>query len=368
MLAARLDAPGTLTLADLPAPVAREGQALVRVDACGICGSDLHAFRTSFAAQSGRVLGHEICGTVVAAPGVAGVRAGERVAIRPQWPCGVCAECRDGREHLCETGAANIVGYGTDGGFAELVLIPHARLDETLFLLDPGVDDRAGALVEPLAVGLRAVGQAGEGVAGGTVLVLGAGMIGLAVTQFLRRAGAGAIIVADPSARRRAAALALGADVVVDPTERLAPGERSSPTVVAVRSLTGPGARGTGARADVVIDCAGVPAALADGLRAVRAAGTVVFCAIYAQSVPLRPDTIVAKELIVRGSFAYAAEFRAVVELLRAGAIDPALYVSHELPLERIAEAFGTQADPHASLKVLVRPGGRGGPNHEEER
>jgi threonine dehydrogenase-like Zn-dependent dehydrogenase len=358
MLAARLDGPEALSLVALPAPVAQRGQAVVRVTACGICGTDLHAYRSMFAVAPGQVLGHEISGIVLDAPGVEGISGGERVAIRPQWPCHECAECRAGRTHLCEAGTSNIIGYGSDGGFAELVLVPRAQLDESLFVLPPTVEDRGGALVEPLAVGLRAVKQAGADVVGGTALVLGAGMIGLASTQFLRLSGAAAIVVADPSPRRREAALLLGADVVVDPLV--------DDTVAAVRELTGPGARGGGARADVVIDCAGVPAALTDGLRAVRAAGTLVLCAIYGRKVPLRPDAIVAKELTVRGSFAYAGEFREVVAALKAGHVDPSLYISHELPLERIAEAFRTQADPHASLKVLVRPGD--GPHEEETR
>ena len=346
MLAARWDGPEVLSLVEVEAPVAADGQLVVDVAACGICGSDLHSYKDAFLVEPGQVLGHEFTGTVVAAPGVAGIAEGDRVAVRPQWPCGECAECVAGATHLCEKGAANIIGYGCDGAFAEQVLVPSAVLDETVFLLPRSIDDRGGALVEPLSVALRAVKQAGD-ITGATVLVLGAGMIGLGATQFLRLRGAGTIIVADPSARRRDAALLLGADVVVDPLA-----ER---TVAAVARVTGPGLGG--AAADVVIDCAGSPDALTDGLRAVRKLGTVVLCAVYQHKVPVAPDWIVSKELTVRGSFAYCDEFPEVIAALAAGHVDPGVFISHELPLEEIAQAFRTQSDAGASLKVLVRPG-----------
>jgi 2-desacetyl-2-hydroxyethyl bacteriochlorophyllide A dehydrogenase len=333
--AARWDGPGELTVVDLPEPQPEDGQVVVEVSACGICGSDLHAYRHAFLAHPGQVLGHEFSGRVVAAPGIPDIAIGDRVTVRPQIPCGRCTACRAGQ-----------------GAFAERVLIPRAVRGETVFVLPPSIDDLAGALVEPLAVGLRAVKQAGD-VVGATALVLGAGMIGLAVTQFLRLNGAETIIVADPSSRRCDAAQILGADLVVDPL-------RDS-TVTAVQAITGRGPANVGARADVVIDCAGSPTALGDGLAAARAGGTVVLCAVYADKVPVRPDWIVSKELNVRGSFGYGDEFREVLAALEAGHVDPSMFISHQLPLERIAEAFRTQSDPNGSLKVLVCPGAGNG-------
>ncbi len=348
MLAARYDGPGRLSLAELPEPEAGPGEVVVQVAACGICGSDLHAYRSSsFGLQPGQVMGHEFSGTVLQAPGVTGITVGDHVAVRPQQPCGACSSCLAGHVQLCERGLAGIIGYGPAGGFAERALIPNVVSDETVFVLPATIDDRAGALIEPLAVALRAVKQAGD-VTGAVALVCGGGMIGLGVAQFLRLNGASTIIVADPSARRRDAALILGADVAVDPGERR--------IVDAVADVTGPGAGGAGARADVVVDCAGADDTLGEGIAAARPGATVVACAIYGKRVSLRPDWIVSKELVVRGSFAYNNEFREVIAALAAGHIDPALFISHEFPLERIEDAFQTQSDPHASLKVLVRP------------
>ena len=299
-------------------------------------------------ALSGRVLGHEFAGRVLSTRDVSGVEVGDRIVIRPQIPCHECAMCRAGQFHLCIRGTAGIVGYGYDGGFAERVLIPKATLDETVYLLPDSVEDRGGALVEPLAVGLHAVKQAGE-VAGSVVLVLGAGMIGLAATQFLRLRGAGTVIVADPSDLRRNAATLLGADLVIDPTTEM-------PSHAAARVTAGvPGPTWV----DAVIDCAGSPDALNDAMRALRPLGTLVMCALYTKKVPIAPDWIVGKELRVRGSFAYLEEFPEVIAALAAGHVDPSLFISHEVPLSNIEQAFRTQQDPSASLKVLVRPDGQ---------
>ena len=351
MLAAQLWGAESLGLADLAEPeLSAENQLVIEVSACGICGSDLHNYRSPTHAPSGRVLGHEFSGRVVSARQVAGVNVGDRIVVRPQIPCHECAMCTAGHFHLCLRGPAGIVGYGYDGGFAERALIPRATLNETVYLLPDAVEDRGGALVEPLAVGLHAVKQAGD-VAGSVVLVLGAGTIGLATTQFLRLRGAGMVIVADPSELRRNAASLLGADLVVDPTVQ------ATSRAISRAAVRGPGPGWV----DVVIDCAGASPALDDALRALRPLGTLVICATYGTQVPIAPDWIVGKELQVRGSFAYLEEFPEVIAALAAGHVDPSQFISHELPLTDIAQAFRTQLDPTGSLKVLVRPDGHPG-------
>jgi threonine dehydrogenase-like Zn-dependent dehydrogenase len=338
VLAAQLVGVQDIRVGELAEPEPAPGQLVVEVAVCGICGFDLDTYREPVSAPRGRVLGHEFSGTVLSAPDVAGVDVGDRVVVRPQIPCRVCDRCAAGQFHLCVRGPAGMIGFGYDGGFAERVLVPTAARDETVFLLPRTIDDLGGALIEPLSVGLRAVKQAGE-VADATVLVLGAGMIGLAVTQFLRLRGAGTIVVADSSARRRDAALLLGADQVVDPLVRRVH-----------RAVDG--------AIDVIIDCEGASDALNDGLRGVRPLGTIVLCAAYRDKAPIAANSVVGKELAVRGSFAYLAEFPEVIAALAAGHIDPSLFVSHELALTDIQQAFRTQLDAACSLKVLVRPGG----------
>ena len=347
MRAVQWNAPEQLELVELEDPSAADGQAVVEVATCGICGSDLHSYERGMAAQPGQVLGHEFSGRVLEAPGVEGIAPGDRVTVRPLIPCGKCDRCREGLLHLCEAGHAMNIGYGSRGAFAERVLVPRAIAGQTIFKLPDSIDDRAGALVEPLSVGLRVVRRAGE-VEGTVALVLGAGMIGLAATRFLVLRGAKTVIVADPSPVRREAAQALGAHVVTDPM--------AEKTSHVVREITGPGGYGLGARADVVVDCAGAPAAFAEGLKSVRHGGTMSLTAMYNRKIEVSPDRIVEKELNVYGSFAYNDEFPMVIDAIAAGDIDPEVFISHSFALEDFERAFRTQLDREVSLKVMVSP------------
>lgn len=347
MRAVQFNAPESLELVELEEPHAEDGQVVVQVATCGICGSDLHSYSRGIAAQPGQVLGHEFSGRVLEAPGVEGIAAGDRVTVRPLLPCGECDRCREGLIHLCERGHSMNIGYGLRGAFAERVLVPRAIPGVTVFKLPDEIADRGGALVEPLAVGLRVVRLAGE-LADTVTLVLGAGMIGLAATRFAKLRGTRTLIVADPSPVRRRAAETLGADVVVDPA--------ASKITDVVREITGPGGYGLGARADVVIDCAGSGAAFAEGLKSVRHGGTLAMAAMYGSKIEVNPSRIVEKELTIRGSFAYNDEFPMVIAAIERGDVDPALFVSHEFALEDFERAFRTQLDRDASLKVLISP------------
>ncbi len=347
MRAAAWISPERLDVLERESPVAAGGQAVIDVAACGICGSDLHSFRQGLAAKPGQVLGHEFCGTVREAPGVEGLDVGDRVAVRPLIPCGKCERCLAGEWQLCEGSHASDIGYGSSGAFAERVLVPRAVVGETVFLLPSSVDDAGGALVEPLAVGLHAL-RAGRVKPGDVALVLGAGTIGLAVIRLLKIHGAETIAVAEPSPLRRERARELGADLVLDP-------ERDDVTG-AMQALTGPGGYGAGARVDVVFECAGAPAAIATAVRCARQGGTIVLAGIYGREVPVGLDRIVVKELRVQGTVAYRDEFSGVISLLASGELRSEQFVSHSFPLEQITEAFRTQMDAGASLKVQVSP------------
>jgi (R,R)-butanediol dehydrogenase/meso-butanediol dehydrogenase/diacetyl reductase len=341
MRAARWLGPERLELTVLEAPAAGRGQAVVEVAACGICGSDLHSYQHGFAARPGQVLGHEFAGRIVEG---GGLETGTRVCIRPLIPCGHCERCRAGEIQLCEGGFGDQIGYAARGAFAERVLVPRAQVGETVFVLPDAVDDEAGALVEPLAVGLHAV-RLGQPQAGDTAVVFGLGTIGLGVVAFLRLAGVRTILAFDPSALRRERALELGADAVHDPAA----------AVEAVRTVTGSGPFG-GARADLAVECAGVGQAFTDATRILRNGGRLVLAAIYGRAFEVNPGRIVEKELTVRGSFAYNDEFGRVIDLLANGAIDASRFISHRFPLERIEDAFRMQLDRERSLKVLVTP------------
>jgi 2-desacetyl-2-hydroxyethyl bacteriochlorophyllide A dehydrogenase len=332
MKAVEWEAPGRLRLTERADPRPEPGQAVVAVAACGICGSDLHSYRDGFAARRGQVLGHEFAGTVAEAPGVEGLAIGDRVVVRPLIPCGECEACRRGDPQLCARGLELGIGYAFDGAFAERVLVPRAVVGLTVFPLPDSVDDRAAALVEPLAVACHAV-RRGPEPRWREALVLGAGTIGLGVAAFLRLGGA-SVTVVDPSPLRREAAISLGARTALDPAS-----EQPAPDSY-----------------DLVFECAGADATMAAAIRAVRPGGTVVVSALFGRRVEISPDRFSVKEAALVGAFGYRDEFPAVIEALASGTIDAGALVSHELPLERIDKAFQIQADPAESLKVLVRP------------
>ena len=346
MRAVRYNQPESLELIELPDPEAAEGEIVVAVDSCGICGSDLHSYTHGMAAEAGQVLGHEFAGEVIGGE-ADGVKPGDRVTVRPLLPCGHCPACLAGRLNLCDAGRGMNIGYGLHGAFADQVLVPRVVVGETVFPLPPSVTFEAGALVEPLAVGLHAVRLAGE-LEGAVVLVLGAGMIGLGATRFAKLRNPKTLIVADPSPVRRETARRLGADIVIDPT--------AEKITDVVRGVTGPGHWGLGAKADVVIDCAGVGPAFAEGLKSVRHGGTISLAANFGRKLELNPTRIVEKELTVQGSFAYNDEFPMVIEALVSGDVDPTVFVSHTFALPEFEQAFRTQLDRDVSLKVMVKP------------
>lgn len=380
-----------VVVVDRERPELEPGQARLAVTHCGICGSDLHSYRHGFAVRPGQVLGHEFSARVLEAPGVDGLAVGDRVTVRPLIPCGTCTQCRRGAPQLCENGLGQSLGYGAAGAFAQEVVVPRAVVGETVFLLPDTVSDRAGALVEPLAVAFRAVGLAIEGgagsaigrgaegdggsatdrplaggtangraaeadgstttnrpLAGGTVLVSGAGPIGLGAVAALRLAGAETIIVADPSPLRRARAEQLGATVTIDPL--------ADDVVRTVRKITGPGVRGRGGKAVAAIDCAGAPGTLKACIESCGAGGVVVIAAVGNPPAEIRPDWLVERELVLRGSYGYDDEFPRVIAALAGGEIDAEALISHDLPLERIQDAFRIQLDAASSAKVLVTP------------
>jgi 2-desacetyl-2-hydroxyethyl bacteriochlorophyllide A dehydrogenase len=345
--AARWQARRTLAVEEVDEPVVLAGGLLLEVAHCGICGSDLHSYEHGFLAKPGQVLGHELSGTVLEAPGVEGVAVGDLVTVRPLIPCRECPSCRAGNVQVCEAGMGRNIGYGLRGGFAQRVLVPDAAAGFNVFPLPPEVGPRAAALVEPLAVSLHAVRLA-EPDPDDVAVVFGGGTIGLGVVRFLALAGVREIVLVEPSARRREAGRGQGATVVVDPA--------AQDVVEAIQALTGPGVAGHGARADLVIDCAGVQASLTGALDVLRNVGTLVLCAIFGRAIELRPDFIVGKELRVRGALAYRDEFPDAIAGLARGDIDAEAFISHEFPLEAIEEAFQASLDREASLKVLVTP------------
>jgi 2-desacetyl-2-hydroxyethyl bacteriochlorophyllide A dehydrogenase len=325
---------GQVPIEDVPDPRPGPRDVVLDVKACGICGSDLHTYVAAQLASVGQVMGHEFSGEVAEIGGeVEGIVVGDRVTGPPIQPCGECAACRAGRRHLCETWTTRSIAYGLPGAFAERVRIPDATLGDNVFKLPDPMTFEDGALVEPLAVGLHAVGRADTG-PGDVALVLGLGTIGLQVAQVLLARGLTDVIGADLSALRHSVAEELGVTAVSGDELAAAAGGRPI---------------------DVVFEATGAPALVQGAMELVRPAGTVVLIALYEEPAQIVPTLAVQKELTVRGSAIFTpGEFEEAVELLAAGKVRGRPLITHRLALEDLGEAFEAQLDKHAAIKVMI--------------
>lgn len=346
--AAVFEGPGRFSVEEIPDPIVAPDGIVIAVEACGICGSDLKTYRSGRLARSGQVLGHEFAGRIVEVGArVRDLKVGELVTALPYVPCGRCGPCGRGRASLCDTAFNSSIANGLPGGFAEYLHLPGARRNETVFVLPDGLAPGAGALVEPLAVGLHAVALAAVD-EGDVVVVLGLGTVGQSVVLALRAAGVRHVIATDLSSKRCEAAQAAGAQVVTGTIHDI---------IAAVASITGPGAYGAPAACGAIFDCAGVESLINGVLPALRAGGTLVLAALHDRPLPVDATAIVRRGIRIVGTFGYDDDFSRAVSLVAGGGVSTDDLVTHRFGLEHIAEAFDTQADADSSIKVLVEPG-----------
>lgn len=348
MKAAVFEGPETISIQNVPDPECGADDIIVKVADCGICGSDLHSYLEGAFVAPGQIMGHEFSGTVIEAGSrVEGVAVGDRVTAVPLTVCGRCPRCLEGSTHLCEIGLAASVAYGLPGAFAEYVRVPNVVRGGNVHVLPNSVDDASAALVEPLAVALHAAKLA-DPLPTDTCVVIGLGSIGINTVQMLKVMGAGRIIGIDVSPTRLEIARQFGADITINGRER--------DPLEAVTEITGEGAYGVGARADIVIEASGVPALLGQAISMTRAAGKLRIAALYEGEPPIPANQIVQKEMSVSGTFAYKGEFGQVIELLAAGRVQAAPVITHTFALDDIEQAFRTQLDKDISIKVQVTP------------
>ncbi len=320
-----------LVIEQRPDPSPGPSQLVLRVRCAGICGSDLAA--ATFL-PDGTVLGHELCGEVVAigagAPG--DWREGELVTAIPSIGCGACASCLGGDPVHCPQ--ACYVGLQCPGAFAEYVTVgarETIRLPETM-------DASTGALIEPVAIGLHQANAGGIGV-GSRVTVIGCGPIGLAVVAWCRHAGADVVVASDPVRLRRELAAVCGADRVVDPS--------SEDLVALCREVMG------GALPDVVFDCAG--SRLGDAIRLVRLGGRVVEAAYAAKPVPIDVPRALMKEVtLVFPSWYQTHEFHSAIGAIVTDRLPVRAMVTHHIGLDDLPSAYLALRQPTDQGKVLI--------------
>jgi NADPH2:quinone reductase len=331
MQAAQIQTPGHVAVEELPPPVPGPLDVLVEVAACGVCGTDVHIAEGEFPpAPYPLVPGHEFSGTVVeTGPDVAtGIAVGDRVAVDPSLFCGHCGTCRSGRGNLCENWGAT--GDTVDGAFADLVRVPAANC----YLLPDHVGFEQGALVEPLSCAVHALRRLGVEV-GESVLVVGAGTMGLLLVQLLTRAGA-RVSAVDVAAPKAELARSFGAVAGFTGLEEL--GDR---------------------RFDAVVDATGVPTVLERAFGAVRRGGRFLVFGVAPPdaTVSLSPFRIYNDEITVVGSMAVLHSFGVALDLIGKGAITTEGLVSHRLPLAEFPKALELVRSG-TGVKVHVLPGG----------
>ena len=334
MKAAVLHGPRDLRVEPASNPTAAGDDVVVRVRVAGLCGTDHRIWTGDRPVGYPRVMGHEFVGRVEAVgDGVTRVAVGDRVAVEPNYSCGVCPLCREGNRNLCLSRTA--IGIDVDGGFAEIVRVP-ARC---CWPAPAGVADEDLLLTEPLAVVRRAVERATVR-AGETAAVVGGGTLGLLALQVLRARGARVLCIGR-SSRRFGLARELGADAVHATSE--------GPLQPVARLFSG--REGV----DCVVETAGTPDAVNHALDLVRPGGRIVLTGLPHEPTPVSFFSVVRREVTITGSMIYQDEFAEAMRLVAAGQVRTTPLITHRLPLDEIARAFAVHEDPTA-IKVAVIP------------
>ena len=323
MKAARFLGKGRIGVLDVPVREPDSHEVLIRVRYCGVCGTDVHIYngeKGSAEVTPPVTLGHEFSGDVLkVGTEVTGLRPGDRVSVDPNASCGRCYFCTRGMPHLCR----EMVGLGTarDGGFAETITVS-AKL---VHRIPDNLSYEAAAMAEPLSCCLHGIDltdiQAGQ-----TVMVIGAGSIGLMMLQLAKARGAGTVIAVEPNAARREKARVLGADIAIDPADDPAP-------LLAAFGVE---------NIDRVIDCAG---RVATAEYAIKWAGRGAVVMLFGLTGPedemrLKPFTVFQKELTIKGCFVNPNTFTRSIALLAAGRVRTGEIIAYTVPLKDIARVF----------------------------
>jgi L-iditol 2-dehydrogenase len=332
-----------LQLVDMPEPVPGPEDLLVRVKACGICGSDVHGFDGS----TGRrvppiVMGHEAAGIVEAVGAdVRGFEAGDRVTFDSTISCGKCFFCGRGEINLCEN--RQVLGVSCDefrrhGAFAEYVVVPR----NIAYKLPDSLPFQRAALIEAVSIAVHAIAitpiQLGD-----TALLVGGGMIGLLVLQTLRLAGCSRVIAVDLSDAKLELAKKLGAEDTINP--------KSGNVAERVRALTG------GHGADVAIECVGATDPIRTAIEGVRKGGAVTLVGNIRPTVEIPLQKVVSRQIRLQGSCASSGEYPVCIDLLARGAIQVDPIISARAPLEEGAAWFERLYNEGEGLmKVVLEP------------
>jgi len=341
--AAIFHAPGQpLSIETVEDPICAPNEMIVRVERCGICGTDLHASSGgNMEPPAGTIFGHEFSGEIVdiGKDGKGDWRVGDAVVSLPMISCGACQYCVRGNPFFCAEVTRTGMGTGIQGGYAEYVRV---GVHETL-AVPTGVDWDFAALVEPLAVGLHGI-RISRFKAGVSALVIGAGPIGLAVIQWLKVLGARHIIVSELSDERRALAEQMGATATVDAA--LHPREISRQVTAISGNLP-----------ETIFECVGLPNMIQQCIKIAGPLSEIVSLGVCDRADTFTPFLGTMKELTLKFAVAYLKEdFQRTLEMMEKGRLDPTPMITEKIGFDRLGQTFEDLKTAKDQCKVLVSP------------
>jgi len=311
------------------------GEVLVRVEVCGICGTDVHIVEGRARSMPPVVLGHEYAGTIEEiSSDVKEYVVGQRVAIDPNISCGHCSHCRRGEVNLCTNLRA--LGVDIDGGMAEFSIVPETQLYKVPKSLTP----EAAAFIEPVSCVIHGIDRAGIK-PGASVVIIGAGTVGLLMLQMVKSAGASVIAIIEPNVEKQRVSINLGADIVFSPQEAASGINEIAP-----------------GGADVVIECVGRPETMKQAVSFARRGGTVEFFGVcpIGETISIEPNEIYFKELTIVGSYVNPKTFSRAINALASGAVKPDKMPISTFSLGELDSAFAALREGR-TIKSIIQPG-----------
>ena len=335
-----------IEIQDIPRPEIEPGEVLLKVEYCGICGSDVHAYKSGNLYSPGTVMGHEFSGTVTEiGNGVEGFAIGDPVIVRPGVSCRECYYCIRGVPNLCIGGNIPVLGLSPhiNGAFAEYVRI--MRPEMQLTPLPDSISLQMAALTEPYCVAMHSLRKS-RFRPGDSILVIGAGPIGLALIELLALGGAGRITVIEKSEARIGQAAKFGADEMLNPdTEGIGLFDK----VRSLNNIVGP---------DIIFECAGFPETFNMAVSLARRDGQVMVVSIIEQETPIYPYVLAVNEVDIKGCYGFTAEdFISVFNYMSDRRLDVERMISEVIALGDIVESgFRALLKSPEKLKILVRP------------
>lgn len=319
---------------------------LLKIAACGICGSDLHSYGTGLYINKGQIMGHEFSGEVVKiGSNVSDIRIGERGTGMYADFCGTCYWCKHEQYILCPNLFKSSIGYGLPGAFAEYLVIPQAIKGVNFFSIPDEMDDLTAATIEPVSVAVGTVDQCTPQ-KDDQVVVMGSGLIGNAIIQVFKASGVGKIVVTEVSEKRLEYATKSGADFTIN--------AMNENVLDKVKEIIGVGEYhfNEGAMADIVVDASGAPSAVESSFEMIRSGGTIAFVGLPEKTANLDTTKIVHKMPKIFGSL--GGDFSKSIELLKTNKVMTKDLVTHVFPVDKVKEAFETQMKPDSSVKVMI--------------